>query len=120
MSNNAKQDEMRIGRLLADGLQDLATETPCLTEEQLDNLADGGVSKEDQERYFSHIAGCSICNHAFVVTKRLASADTTHISKHVRPAWNYIAPLALAATVVLAISIHRILPSNNATIPRPT
>ena len=113
MSNNPKQDEMRIGRLLADGLQELAAETPCLTEDQLDNLVAGTVSTEEQERYFSHIAGCDMCNHAFVVTKRLAMAETTVVPKHIRPAWNYYAPLALAATVLLVISAQRIFTSKS-------
>ena len=113
MSNNPKQDEMRIGRLLADGLQELAAETPCLTEEQLDNLVAGTVSTEEQERLFSHIAGCDICKHAFIVTKRLSMAETTVAPKHVRPAWNYYAPLAMAATVLLVISAQHIFKSKS-------
>ena len=110
MSNNAKRDEERIGRLLADGLQDLAVDIPCLTEEQLDNLAAGTVSTEEKERCYSHIAGCSVCNHAFIVTQRLAKAETTELSKHIRPAWSYIAPITLAATVLLAVGLYRFLP----------
>jgi hypothetical protein len=113
MNNNPKRDEERIGRLLADGLQYLAVEIPCLTEKQLDNLAAGTASTEEKERCYSHIAGCSVCNHAFVVMQRLAKADTTELSKHIRPAWSYIAPLTLAATVLLAVSLYRFLPSKS-------
>jgi|GEM_PF-4931456 len=121
--NEQEMEELRVGRLLATGLEDMAKGTPCLTEEQLDALVAGALQGDERDAAINHIAGCAVCRHAFVVTSRLATAaeeeHTVEVAKSkvvpfpvkkVRPAWNYTVPLALAATLLLAIGLNRFFP----------
>lgn len=124
MNTPDQKKELRIGRLMAAGLEEMAADTPCLTEDQLDALVAGTIPKAERDTALSHISGCSECRHALVVTHRLAQVDepveskVIPIAKHKHYAWNYTVPLALAATLLLAISLYRFIPGNS-DIPLP-
>jgi hypothetical protein len=116
-----KTEELRIGRLLAAGLEEMAAGTPCLSDEQLNNLVAAIMSGAERDAALSHAAGCAECRHALVIAHRLAQPDEPEVSKvvnladHKRSAWsqvksyasNYTVPLALAASLLLAIGLYR-------------
>lgn len=121
MNKVSSKDEQRIGKLMSSGLEEMAAGSPCLTEDQLDALVAGTLPQVDRDAMLSHAAGCAECRHALVVTQRLAEADepavskVTNIAEHKRFAWNYTVPLALAASLLLAIGLYRLMPGSGDT-----
>ncbi|GAM11198.1 hypothetical protein OR1_03508 [Geobacter sp. OR-1] len=106
-----KLEELRIARLLAEGVQKLPPNTPCLTDEELDALAAGALQGERREQAVSHVASCDLCRQALIITTRLAAADSCQepVQLHQKKQ-SYLVPLALAATVLLAIGIYNFVP----------
>lgn len=124
MSSNIdpNREELRIGRLLTAGLEEMAGGTPCLSSDQVQSLVAGNMSEDERETALNHAAGCAICRHSLLVTHRLTTAPdyeevrenedgksrVVHLSDRRSPVRSYYVPLALAASLVLAVGLYQL------------
>ncbi|GFO63270.1 hypothetical protein M1B72_10940 [Geomonas paludis] len=92
----------RAGEALAAVLRSAPPEGPCLAPEEIDLLVEVRAREEVRKRLMAHLASCDSCLRSFGVAAELAREERLLARRR----WRIRVPLALAALLLVALSLR--------------